>query len=116
MEKIKEKIFGTKEFGELSQQAGALRTGRSLTISGIAGSLLAYVAVCVFQERRSQVLLLTSDEDKAEKLRDDCALLAGGSHVLLFGTPPVRQAQAFDMTSSIAQIETLKALSSGDTL
>ncbi len=113
MEKIKEKIFQSNEFKEAGQLAKGLAAGQSIVLRGVAGSLLSFVTVQIAEERQTQVLLVASDEEKAEKLRDDCALLLGEANVRLFGTRPTHQAQMLDMTSSIAQIETLKALSAG---
>src|SRR5260221_8971665 len=76
VEKIKEKIFRSKEFEVLAERSVALKAGESLVLSGLAGSMPAFVALRLFEERQSQVLLIASDEERAEKLRDDCALLA----------------------------------------
>jgi transcription-repair coupling factor (superfamily II helicase) len=111
---IKEKIFHSEEFKELAQRAKALEVGQSLALGGVAGSMLAFVAARVYEQR--PLLLVASDEDRAEKLRDDCSLLVGEQNVRFFGARPTHQAQALDMTSSIAQIETLKALTTGTRL
>ena len=114
MKDIKEKIYKSEEFKTLAKHAHTLEAGQSLEINGVAGSMLALVAACVYKQR--QLLLIASDEDRAEKLRDDCALLIGEQNVRFFGARPTHHAQALDMTSSIAQIETLKALTLGDQL
>ncbi|HMD14652.1 MAG TPA: hypothetical protein VKI62_08510, partial [Bacteroidota bacterium] len=57
-----------------------------------------------------------SDEDRAEKLRDDCALILGEASICFFGASPAHAAQTLDMSSSIAQIETLKSLATGKSL
>jgi hypothetical protein len=47
------------------------------------------------------------DEDRAEKLNDDCKILTGDGRVHLFGARPMHYTQALDMSATIAQIETL---------
>ncbi|MBI1803289.1 MAG: transcription-repair coupling factor [Ignavibacteriae bacterium] len=110
MKKIQAHVARSKEFEELQREVGALNAGESVVLRGVAGSLLAFIAEAVFDERQKQVLLIAADEDCAEKLRDDCALLLGEQNVRIFGARPVHPGRTLDMSSSIAQIETLRAL------
>ncbi|MBI3765991.1 MAG: hypothetical protein HY277_05760, partial [Ignavibacteriales bacterium] len=113
---LQDEIYRSDTFTELFEQLRCLSPDAPLALIGVAGSLLAFVVAKVFDKRQAQVLLIASDEDKAEKLRDDCALLMGEASVRLFGARPMHQTSAeggLDMTSTIAQVETLKALSSG---
>ena len=71
LEKIKERILESKEFAEIRLKVRELQPGSPLILRGAAGSLLAFVAADVFQDSGRQVLLIASDEDRAERLRDD---------------------------------------------
>src|ERR1051326_1848417 len=113
MDKIKDRLYRSNEFQRLGREAGALAPGESLVLRSAAGSLLAFVATHMYEERQGQGLLVASDEEQAEKLRDDCALIIGEGNVRFFGARPVHQAQVLDLTSGISQIETLKALTTG---
>ncbi|MDI6766127.1 MAG: transcription-repair coupling factor [Bacteroidota bacterium] len=110
MEKVKEEIFQSEKFKSFINATEKLKPGESLSVEGISGSFLAFLTSFVFELQQRQVVLISSGEDRAEKLRDDCTLLSGEQNVLFFGSRPTHQAQMLDMTSSIAQIETLKAL------
>lgn len=110
MERIKNEIFQTPAFQNLDKALIELNAGEQIHARGVGGSLLAFLATFVFEHRQHQVVLIASDEDRAEKLRDDCAIIAGEQNVSFFGARPPHQTQVLDMTSSIAQIETLKAL------
>jgi len=116
MQKLLQQIFHHKDFRELAEATKKLSSGDSLYLRGVCGSLLAFVAVQLFTEQRRQIVLIASDDDKAEKLRDDCALLAGEASVRFFGARPTHPAQVLDMTSSLAQVETLKSLSANETV
>ena len=83
-----------------------------MTIRGVNGSLMAFVASALYEERQSQLVLLTPDQDRAEQLRDDCALLLGEHAVRLYAHGPGHKAAVLDMTAPIAQVEALKALAS----
>jgi len=113
MDILKNEIFQSEKLTGFADEVTKLKRGEPLHIQGISGSLLTFLMVYVFEKQQHQVVLIASNEDRAEKLRDDCALIAGEQNVRFFGSRPSHQAQVFDMTSSIAQIETLKALVSG---
>ncbi len=107
IESIKKSIYASQPFEQLKAKLNE----REIRLRGISGSLLAFVGSYVLEQRRSQVLLLVSDEDMAEKLRDDCAFLLGDQNVCLFASNLDHHAKVLDMTTSIAQIETLQRLS-----
>lgn len=113
MKRIKEILFGSAEFVEFRDAASRLRPDEALTVRGVAGSLLALIVANLFEEKGRQILLVASDEESAEKIRDDCVTLLGDDSVIFFGARPPHHAQALDMSSSISQIETLKALAAG---
>jgi transcription-repair coupling factor (superfamily II helicase) len=58
-------------------------------------------------------VVVAPDDEAAEKLRDDCAALAGAGRVSHFGTRPLHQGQSLDVSASISQVETLEALAAG---
>ena len=113
MKKIKQHIFQSEQFRSLAKSVAGLTSDRTLVLNGVAGSLLAFVAASVYEHRDSQIVVVASDADKAERLRDDCALLLGEEHVHFLGTVPQHHVELLDMTSPIARIETLKALAAG---
>ncbi len=80
---------------------------------GFPDSLTSFLAVAAYDEFPSGVLVVVPDDEAAEKLRDDCASLAGAGRVRLFGSRPLHHAQALDLSASISQIETLEALAAG---
>ncbi len=106
---LKKRIFSSEEFQRLGAAEPVSQTAVSLR--GIAGSLWAFVAVYLFEEFHGQVLLVAADKDAAEKLRDDCSQLTSDSDVRLYALESVHAAQRLDMTASIGQVESLKALS-----
>ncbi|HZY09915.1 MAG TPA: DEAD/DEAH box helicase, partial [Bacteroidota bacterium] len=114
---IKNEIYLSETFNSLREQVKNLTVGNPLTIRGAAGSLLSLIAQVLYEEQPRQILLIASDVERAEKLRDDCALLMGEENVLFYGAHPEhqlsRQKMGLDLTSSITQIETLKALALG---
>ena len=113
MERVKSEIFQSVAFRNLEDTLRKLNLGEPLHTHGIGGSLLAFFATHIFEHWQRQVVLIASEEDQAEKLRDDCAVIAGEQNVRFYGARPGHQAQSLDMSSSIAQIETLKALAGG---
>ncbi|MBU2635971.1 MAG: hypothetical protein KJ963_02635, partial [Bacteroidetes bacterium] len=109
---IKNKIYNSKPFQDLEN---LLKTGQRhpIIIDNLYGSLTAFLAVKVFEERDSQVLLITTDKDSTEKFFDDCSLILGGNNVSLFGERPPKDVEILDVAAHVSQIETLKLLSSG---
>ncbi len=116
IEEIRKRIEDSEPFRMLLQRSKALAAGESLSIRGVSGSLMAFVAASLYDARQTQVVLLTADRDRAEQLRDDCALLLGEHSVRLYTHGPSHKAAALDMTAPIAQVEALKALSANETI
>jgi transcription-repair coupling factor (superfamily II helicase) len=116
MQEIKKEIFQSAKFSEFSGALKRLTSGSPLTLRGISGSLLAFVASFAFEKTRGQLVVVTSDEDKAQMLRDDCGLVVGEANVRLFGKRPHHSGQSLDLTSSVAQIEALQALATSSRL
>ncbi len=106
---FQKKIFSTKIFERLLLADAA--TDNPVLLHGINGSLWAFIAVALFNERKTQTLVVVDDPERAEQLRDDCTLLVGDANVKLCLVEPHHDSQAMDMSASLSQIETLKALS-----
>lgn len=102
------KIFESEHFQKLN--ALNVSAEHPVMLHGIAGSLWAFVAVALFRQANGQVLVLVDEPERAEKLRDDCATIIGDANVKLCIVEPQHAAQAMDMSASLSQIETLKAL------
>jgi transcription-repair coupling factor (superfamily II helicase) len=110
MEEISRNIAQSEQITQLMARLKSLTAGGILPLRRAAGSLLAFICAEIFRDLQKQVVLIASDRDRAETLRDDCALLIGEQDVLYFGARPTHHAEAIDVTSSIGQIETLKTL------
>ncbi|HLF14715.1 MAG TPA: transcription-repair coupling factor [Bacteroidota bacterium] len=113
MKSIKPTIISSGPVREVLAQAGRKGPGGETEATGLSGSLTSFLAAAAYDEFPSGLLVVAPDDEGAEKLRDDCAALAGTGHVKLFGTRPLHHAQALDLSASIAQIETLEALAAG---
>ncbi len=111
IESLQKEIFNTPPFHQLRQQLQRHAPSHPLAVRGISGSLLAFVASFLLKEQRRQLVLIVPETDRAEQLRDDCALLIGEAHVRLYGETSGHQAELLDLTAPLSQIETLKALS-----
>ena len=107
---FKKKIFSSEPFRQLTLAEASV--DHSVMLHGINGSLRAFAAASLFNERQSQVLVVIDDPERAEKLRDDCAMLVGDANVRLCMVEPRHASQALDMSAPLSQIETLKALQS----
>lgn len=58
------------------------------------------------------MLMVVPDKNRAEQLLDDCSLLLNGNSVYLLISGPVHdEAKLLDMSATISQVETLRALS-----
>ena len=106
---LKKKIFSTEEFSKLSTTKTMVSA--PVILRGVSGSLWAFIAAYLFEEYQGQILLLVPEKDTAEKMRDDCAQLLSNANVRLYAKEPIHAGQALDMTATISQVETLKALS-----
>ena len=106
---LKKKIFSSEEFQRLS--VAQPTPSVPVYLRGIAGSLWAFIAAYVFEEFRGQILLVVPEKDSAEKLYDDCSQLVSEADVHLYAAESTHAAQPLDMTATISQVESLKALS-----
>ena len=106
---LKKKIFSSEEFQRLTLAEPA--PSAPVYLRGIAGSLWAFIAAYLFEEFQGQILLVVPEKDSAEKLRDDCSQLVSEADVHLYAAESTHAAQPLDMTATISQVESLKALS-----
>ncbi len=109
IETLKQKIFAAGPFRQLTAEEPA--PGIPILLSGVAGSLRAFVAALLYGEFQRQLLVVCAEKDDAEKMRDDCALLLGDADVRLYLVDSTHEAQVLNMSGPISQVETLKALS-----
>lgn len=114
IEVVKKRIFESEPFRRLARELETLGAGQPLFVRGISGSLAAFVAAFVYERGPRQVLLVVPDNNRAEQLRDDCALLAREDQVRLSAHVPSHKAALLDLTAPIAQVEALRSLSSAD--
>ena len=61
MLEIKKQIFKSGKFGELSNALKELSAGSQLTVRGISGSLLAFVAAFTAEKTQRQVVVVARD-------------------------------------------------------
>jgi transcription-repair coupling factor (superfamily II helicase) len=102
------KIFDSPRFQKLNALNISAET--PAVLHGIAGSLWAFVAVTLFRQSNGQVLIVTDEQERAERMRDDCATLIGDASVKLCIVEQQHASQALDVTAPLSRIETLKAL------
>jgi len=114
MNDIKKRVFESEPFQRLARELEAPGAAQPLFVRGISGSLMAFLATFVYEQRPRQVLLAVPDNDRAERLRDDCALLAREDQVRLYAYSASHRAALLDLTASIAQMEALRSLSNAD--
>jgi transcription-repair coupling factor (superfamily II helicase) len=110
IEQIRKRITDTDPFRQLTAAINSLQPGNPFQLQGINGSLIAFVAAHLFELRKTQIVLLVADRDRAEQLRDDCAALLDDDQVRLYVSGPTHAAINLDMSAPIAQMETLRSL------
>ncbi|MDA0986205.1 MAG: transcription-repair coupling factor [Bacteroidetes bacterium] len=80
---------------------------KPLLISGVTGSLWSLMAAHLFNEFQKNIIVVLSEKDFAEKLRDDLSGFIGIENICFYTSDPKLQAEAFDVTPQISKIETL---------
>ncbi|HVN47544.1 MAG TPA: CarD family transcriptional regulator, partial [Bacteroidota bacterium] len=114
LDQLKKHIDASEPFRALEKSFPSLTPDKPVTLRGIRGSLLAFLATRIFTRQHRQVLLIVPDADRAEQMRDDCASLLGEQSVKLYAMPSVHSGLQLDVSASIAQVESLRALSLGE--
>lgn len=106
---IKDSLHGTEPFRRLENLIIRRENGLRLNISGISGSLMAFVAD-LLAEHFSHVVLLVPDKDRAEQLRDDCGLISHGKKTNLYVHAEHHGATSLDMSGPVSAVESLHSL------
>ena len=114
LEKVLENIAKSKEIIQLLARLKTLNAGEGINIKRTPGSLIAFICSEIFKKLQVQILLIASDGDRAETLRDDCSMFVEDRNVYYFGTKPVQHVESIEITSEIGQIEALQALTKKD--
>ncbi|MEX1140000.1 MAG: transcription-repair coupling factor [Bacteroidota bacterium] len=102
-------VSHSEPFARLRDSIASITPARPLDITGLSGSLLAVAADDCAREMGGQVLLITAEKDRAERLRDDCAS-AGRTPAALFVHAQHHSSTMLDMTGPVLNTETLRAL------
>ncbi len=110
---IKESLHDSEPFLRLRHECVRDAGNFPLSITGVSGSLLAFV-VDILSESHSQVLLVVPEQDRAEKFRDDCSLISAQKHVHLFAHAEHRSTTLLDMSGPVSAAEALYSLSKGE--
>jgi len=105
----------SEPLSSLREAVPALSTARPLIVRGLSGSLMAVVADHCVRELGGQVLIITSEKDRAERLRDDCSS-AGVTPTSLFVHAQHHTSTMLDMTGPVMNTETLRALTRNEPL
>ena len=114
LEQVLKNIAKSKEFIQLLARLKTLSAGESINIKRTPGSLIAFICSEIFKKLQGQIVLIASDVDRAETLRDDCSMFVENQNVYYFGTKPVQHVEAIEVTSEIGQIGALQALTKRD--
>ena len=104
---IRKTIEASEPFTALRE---SLASSKETFVSGLQPSLLAIVLGSLHHRDQRQHLIVTAEDDTAEEIRDDLALIFGDAGVFYLGHGMGHKAKALDMSSSIAQTEALNAL------
>lgn len=115
-EQFKKHIYSSEPFRALEKISSSLTPEHPVALRGMSGSLLAFFAARLFEQRHRQLLVIVPETDRAEQLRDDCSALLPEQPIHCYAMPPVHAGVQLDVSASIAQIETLRALSAGETV
>ncbi len=78
MNNLKTKIYSLSQFDQLNQD---IRSDKPLHLKGVAGSFRAFIAAYFAEQIRRPVLYLSSDQDSAERMRDDLEMIVGANRV-----------------------------------
>jgi transcription-repair coupling factor (superfamily II helicase) len=110
---IKESIHTSEPFQRFRDECARDSKNRRISIAGISGSLMAFVAD-LLAEQYSQVLLIVPEKDRAEQLRDDCIFVSPEKNVNLFADAEHHSATTLDMSGPISAVESLYSLVKGE--
>jgi transcription-repair coupling factor (superfamily II helicase) len=109
MNTIKKRIFSSAPFQSFVLPGTA---GPCCQLQGITGSLQALFFAYLFEKYQRTLLYLTSDNDNAERIRDDLELLVGSNNVAFFPVTEITPYSEKVMNPSLVRlsIESLQKL------
>lgn len=102
-------VSHSEPFARLRESLAEIAPARPLVVTGLSGSLMAVAAEDCAREWGGQILLITSEKDRAERLRDDCVSV-GKTPVGLFVHAQHHRSTMLDLTGPVLNTETLQAL------
>ncbi len=79
--KIRSAVFASESFNKL---ASSISKEESLTLSGVSGSLQAFIIASIFEHGRKKILVISHDDDRIIKLKDDIDLLCENVNLSAF--------------------------------
>jgi transcription-repair coupling factor (superfamily II helicase) len=115
-DQLKKYIYTSEPFRMMEKALPSLVPEKPIALRGISGSLLAFLAARIYAQHHRQVIMIVPDADRAEQLRDDSASLLDEQSVHFYAMSPVHSGVQLDVSASIAQVETLRALSMDETV
>jgi len=104
IEKIRHTIENLDAFRTLSTSGR-----REITVTGVPGSLAAFVIAGLRGVWGCQILLVAPDDSASERMRDDLSLLLGGENVHLFAATPA-QGQIRPADAGVQDVQALRSL------
>jgi transcription-repair coupling factor (superfamily II helicase) len=104
IEKIRHTIEALDAFKTLTASGR-----REVTVTGVPGSLAAFVIAGVRQARGCQILVVASNEQASERMRDDLSLLLGGENIHLFAAAST-QGQIRPADAGVQDVQALRSL------
>ncbi|HEY4644305.1 MAG TPA: transcription-repair coupling factor [Bacteroidota bacterium] len=114
---MKERLYRSGPFQHFAGVLQNARAGSTIQLSGVAGSLVSFIVAHLFELMGCQVLLVASEREKAEKVRDDLELLLGSAAARFFGDlqsvhrrPSSVGGQWVEQSRQVPRIETLASL------
>ncbi len=114
MHRLKKIIFGSNSFRKFKLPESP---GLSMHISGLKGSLKSIFLVYLSEVLNYRVVYLTSEDDKAEQIRDDIELLCGAGKISFFPTAEITPYEDRDPNPSLVRlrVETMQNMLNFDT-
>ncbi len=106
---IKDLLHSSNPFRKFEKLTKEIGKSFRLNISGVSGSLMAFVAD-LLAEHFSNVVLVVSTGDRAEQLRDDCILVTPGKKVNLYAHAEHHSATTLDLSGPVSVMESLHSL------
>ena len=116
MKSIKQTIISSPGVRDLIAEAKRKGPGASTEASGVSGSLTSFLAAAAYEAFSAGALLIAPDDETAEKLRDDCAALAGAGRVKFFGARPLRYVIQQEIDNPLSKMILKKEIAEGDQL